>query len=42
MATPQSAHLVTADLPHGIPLSLSLDTNSIWQFIGSLFYLGTR
>jgi hypothetical protein len=28
---PQSAHLVTAALPHGVPTSLSLDTYSICQ-----------
>jgi len=32
-ASSQSEHFVTTDLPHGIPLSLSLGTNSIWQFI---------
>ena len=31
IADPQSAHLVTAVLPHGVPVSLSLDTYSIWQ-----------
>jgi hypothetical protein len=31
IADPQSAHLATAVLPHGVPVSLSLDTYSIWQ-----------
>jgi hypothetical protein len=32
IAEPQSAHVATADLPHGVPTSLSLAPKMIWQF----------
>jgi hypothetical protein len=33
MDAAQSAHVATAGLLHGVPMTLSLDTNSIWQII---------
>jgi hypothetical protein len=31
MTVPQSLHFAKAGLPHGVPVSLSLDRYSIWQ-----------